>query len=123
MQTPRYFNRRKIQSVIACFSGIFALLVFIVWAAKYFIDLKIDWSFSLPMITLIASVFPIGTAVVDWFDKKLRVLDERLDKLELSELLLKESMEDSKKDRYDLRGRFLKLEIRLESFIRSKNAE
>lgn len=123
MQTPRYFNRRKIQSVIACFSGIFAFLVFVVWSAKNFVHLRIDWSFSLPMITLIASAFPVGTAVVDWFDKKLKVLDDRLDRLELSESVLKEAAEDSKKDRYDLRGRFLKLEIRLESLIRSKNAE
>jgi hypothetical protein len=123
MQIPRYFNRRKIQSVIACFSGIFALLVFIVWAAKYFIDLRIDWSFSLPMITLIASAYPIGAAIVDWFDKRLKVLDERLDRLELAELLLKEAAEDSKKDRYDLRGRFLRFEVRLETVIRNQNAK
>lgn len=116
-QTQPYFSRKRVRRLIFIVGSLFALLCLIAWVIKRFADVNFDWSFLLPLLGLTSSIFPIGTAIVDWFEKRLSSIDERLDMVESAVKALEKKIEIMDNERYDLKGKIIRLEITYKAFI------
>ena len=84
-----YFNKSKIRRIIVLVSLLASVLILASWAMKEAKILQLDWSFTLPVISFIAAMIPIGSSTVDWFEKRMTLLDSRLDVIEPVVLSLK----------------------------------
>lgn len=109
-----YFSKRRIRRIIVIVSVLASGLILAAWAAKEVKILHFDWSFTLPVISLIAAFVPIGSATVDWFEKKMSVLDVRLDAIEPAVITLKEFAGNAKSDHEELRRILLRQEASIE---------
>jgi hypothetical protein len=120
-QIQPYFNRRKLRFLALCACSLFAILLVAFFLADRTTQLTFDWSFVIPTVALISGAIPIGSAVVDWFEKKLKLIDERLDALELSSRSFQLIADKSEADRHDLKGMILRLEARLDVALRENS--
>ncbi|MEO8893451.1 MAG: hypothetical protein ABI417_18330 [Coleofasciculaceae cyanobacterium] len=112
--TEPYFDKRKRRKIIGAICILASILIFAAWLFKEAKIIHFDWSFTLPAISLVAALVPVMTATVDWFDKKMVSIDNRLDALEPSILYLKEQSSTIKADYENLRYFLLRQEAKLE---------
>ena len=109
-----YFNKSKIRRIIVLVSLLASVLILASWAMKEAKILQLDWSFTLPVISFIAAMIPIGSSTVDWFEKRMTLLDSRLDVIEPVVLSLKELGLSSKSEHDELRRILLRQEASIE---------
>lgn len=112
--TQPYFNKNKKRRIAVTICAIASVLIISAWLFKEAKILRLDWTFTLPAISLIASLIPVGSAVVDWFERKISLIDSRLDTLEPSIIFLKESISVNKSNYEDLRYCLLRQEAKVE---------
>ena len=112
--TQPFFNKSKIKSIFVSGCTLGAILLLSTWAAKKTKVLYFDWTFTLPTISLIATLIPVGSATIDWFEKKINVFDSRLDSLEPLVLNLRDSAISTKQEHEDLRRMLLRQEAKTE---------
>lgn len=112
--TQPYFNKSKIRRIAVAICAIASLLVLAAWLFKEAKIIHFDWSFTLPAISLIASLIPVGSATVDWFEKRVNAIDDRLSLLEPTTVFVKELASTIKSEHEDLRYCLLRQEAKLE---------
>ena len=117
-QSQRYFNKKKVRNLVLVVGTSFALLCFTAWIVKSFTKIHFDWSFLLPFVGLLSSSFPLGTSIIDWFEKRLASVDGRLDDLESVVKVLEKKLEASDTERYELKGKILRLEVTYRAFLK-----
>lgn len=115
MDNQPFFNSARVIRLFIYFLGAIALFILLGWLASRYTGTKIDWTFLIPLGGAVGTLIPIATGVVTWITKNLKENDSRIDKLEILAEANKNRLEQSEKDRGELRKILLKLEARIES--------
>ncbi|MFB8788642.1 MAG: hypothetical protein U7123_07265 [Potamolinea sp.] len=77
-------------------------------------NIKFDWSFALPTLSLISICLPILISIKDWFQSRLDDLEKRINTLEPFVILLRDNTEESRQQNQEINRYLLRLESKIE---------
>lgn len=115
MNRQPHFSRSQLIKIIGFMSGTVAIVVLLGWAARSYTNIKIDWSFLIPLGAVMGGAIPIINGITGWQENKLNAFNERISALEVLSASNKDRLDESSRDRHELRKILLKLEARIES--------
>lgn len=95
-------------------SFLFSTGLLLIWVSKSFLNIKFDWSFALPTLSLISICLPILISIKDWFQSRLDDLEKRINTLEPFVILLRDNTEESRQQNQEINRYLLRLESKIE---------
>jgi hypothetical protein len=123
-QTLPLLSKNRIRLLLLVTCGLFAFIITVFYVGTKVSNLKVDWSFLLPLAALVSGSIPVGGVFSALLEKKFKEManrwdlaDSRLDLLEATTNSQAVNRVEIAGNLSDIHGRMIKLETRVDLYL------